>query len=455
MKAGSERERATFGPKALFVSRAEDFLATALPDEVLHEPIVEAAVPQPLAFEGLFAPRDAVALLRLATAIPMPSDRIDVARVTDDLARARPLLILPRLRVPSLAFGALLLVDVGQPMQPFWEDQQEFVDRFRRALRGLADVRFIGDDPLAGAGRDRRKGSWTSFELPRPGTPVIALSDLGCGFPPRPETARAWLALAGQLRRRQCRVVAFAPVRPARVVPALRRAMTVAIGIGRPAGATSRGSRGSPMADDRLIESEILVDSYGADSALVALAELASPACRIEPQLLRRLRLACLPEADVSIEQELWQSELINARGKTITFRQGVARVLRGRLRARRQAQPHMVGQARAVMTAVHAQLSPLLILEDELAWAEVFQDDASIRDGAETLLGSLLARRDGLDYWLGRAWNVLPASLKQLPEGRQLAQAAAAKGARIDQDPARRRRWHRWPMCSRSCRCP
>jgi hypothetical protein len=190
------------------------------------------------------------------------------------------------------------------------------------------------------------------------------------------------------------------------------------------------------MADDRLLESEILVDSYGAGSALVALAELASPACRIEPQLLRRLRLACLPEADVSIEQELWQSELIDGRGKTITFRQGVARVLRGRLRARRQVQPHMVGQARTVMTAVHAQLSPLLILEDELAWAEVFQDDASIRDGARTLLTSLLARRDGLDYWLGRAWSALPAGLKQLPEGRQLAQVAAARGARIDQDP-------------------
>jgi hypothetical protein len=229
VKAGSERERATFGPKALFVSRAEDFLATALPDEVLHEPIVEAAVSQPLAFEGLFAPRDTVALLRLAASMPVPSDRIDVARVTDDLARARPPLTLPRLRVPSLASGALLLVDVGQPMQQFWEDQQEFVERFRRALRGLAEVRFVGDDPLAGAGRDRRKGSWTSFELPRPGTPVIALSDLGCGFPPRPETARAWLALAGQLRRRQCRVVAFAPVRPTRVATALRRTMAVAI----------------------------------------------------------------------------------------------------------------------------------------------------------------------------------------------------------------------------------
>ena len=190
------------------------------------------------------------------------------------------------------------------------------------------------------------------------------------------------------------------------------------------------------MADDRLLESEILVDSYGAGSELLALAELASPACRIEPQLLRRLRLACLPEADVSIEQELWHSELIDGRGKTITFREGVARVLRGRLRARRQIQPEIVGRARTVTTEVHAQLSPLLILEDELAWAEVFQDDASIRDGARTLLTSLLARRDGLDYWLGRAWSALPAGLKELPEGRQLAQAAAAKGARIDEDP-------------------
>ena len=215
--------------KTAFAARAEDIVRTLLPNEILHEPVVEAAAPQPLAFEGLFAPRDAVALLRLAASMPMPTERIDVARVTGDLARAKPLLTLPRLQVPSLASGALLLVDVGQPMQPFWEDQQELVDRFRRSLRGLADVRFVGDAPLAGAGRDRRKGSWTSFELPRPGTPVIALSDLGCGFPPRPETARAWLALAGQLRRRQCRVVAFAPVRPARVVPALRRAIAVAI----------------------------------------------------------------------------------------------------------------------------------------------------------------------------------------------------------------------------------
>ena len=213
----------------LYATRAEDFVATLLPDETLQNAVRAPQAPQRPPFEGLFAARDAIALLRLAASMPTPSDRIDVARVAHELARARPLLTLPRLRVPSLAFGAQLLVDVGQPMQPFWEDQQELVDRFRRALRSLADVRYVGDDPQEGAGPDRRKGSWKPYALPRAGTPVIALTDLGCGFPPRAAAARAWLELSGRLRRRQCRLVAFAPVRLPRVTMALRRAVDIVV----------------------------------------------------------------------------------------------------------------------------------------------------------------------------------------------------------------------------------
>jgi len=185
------------------------------------------------------------------------------------------------------------------------------------------------------------------------------------------------------------------------------------------------------MSDD---ESEILVDSYGAASPLIRLAQLASPACRIEPQLLRHLRLDCVPDADVSVEQELWHSELVNERGKTITFREGVARVLRERLKATRAANPAVVDKARSVMADLHRELPALLILEDELAWAEVFGDRGSIAAGAQTLLTSLLARRDGLDYWLGRAWNSLPAEFKRRPEGQALSQVAAARGARADE---------------------
>lgn len=183
-----------------------------------------------------------------------------------------------------------------------------------------------------------------------------------------------------------------------------------------------------------IAEASILVDSYGADSPLVKLAQLAAPACRIEPQLLRQLRLECVPEADVSVEQELWHSELVDSRGTAITFRAAVARVLRDRLREWRVREADVIERARDVMSALHADLSPLLILEDQLAWAEIFNDNAAITGGAQDLLNALLARRDGLDNWLGRAWVGLPQLLKESPQGRELAQVAAAKGAPVSE---------------------
>jgi hypothetical protein len=184
---------------------------------------------------------------------------------------------------------------------------------------------------------------------------------------------------------------------------------------------------------EHIAEASILVDSYGSASALVKLAQLAAPACRIEPQLLRQLRLECVPEADVSVEQELWHSELVDSRGAAITFRSAVARVLRDRLREWRVREADVIERARGVMSALHANLSPLLVLEDELAWAEIFNDNAAITGGAQDLLNALLARRDGLDNWLGRAWVGLPQLLKESPQGRELAQVAAAKGAPVN----------------------
>jgi hypothetical protein len=179
---------------------------------------------------------------------------------------------------------------------------------------------------------------------------------------------------------------------------------------------------------------EALVDSYVATSPwMVRLAELAAPACRAEPQLLRRLRLACVPEADVSVEQELWSSELVNERGNAITFRDGVVQILRRRLKASLATELARVEGARRVTTNMHADLAPLLALEEQLAWAEVFGERATIKSAARTLVDSMRSRRDGLDYWLGRAWSGLPADLKKEPEGRALAQVAAARGAQVD----------------------
>lgn len=182
----------------------------------------------PRAFEGLLTMRDGAELVRFAASVPMPTGQIDVQRVVHELASARALRELPRCQLPSLALGAQVLVDVGRSMQPFLDDQQELLRRFERNLRHLSTVRYFADDP-AKCGPERRQVSWTPYVLPSAGTPVIALTDLGCGFPRGFAATRAWLQLATRLRHRQCRLVVFAPVRLARIPLELRRAVDLVV----------------------------------------------------------------------------------------------------------------------------------------------------------------------------------------------------------------------------------
>ncbi len=190
------------------------------------------------------------------------------------------------------------------------------------------------------------------------------------------------------------------------------------------------------MTDLALIaEAEALVALHGDDSPLVRLATLASPACRVEPELLRRLRRRCVPDADVSVEQELWFSELVASRGPVITFTPAATHVLRDRLRDLHQRLPELVDEARDEIIATHAHLPGVLRLEDELAWAGVVGDGTTIQSRAEAILDSLRAGRDGLDEWLARAWPALPSDLKRTDSGRQLAEVAASRGAAVEQD--------------------
>jgi hypothetical protein len=215
-------------PSVVRLEPARTRRVSAAPDDPLS-----TRVPQPRGaarpFAGLLAGRDAVDLLRLSASVLAPTDRIDVPRVTSDLANRRPLISLPYLAALSFGLGAQILVDVGVSMQPFWDDQQTLIARSRTLLRGLADIRYFADDPALGAGPDRRKRSWTAYALPRPETPVIAVTDLGCGFPPRLRATRAWLVLAARLRRRHSRVVAFAPVRLSRIALSLRHAVEIVV----------------------------------------------------------------------------------------------------------------------------------------------------------------------------------------------------------------------------------
>ncbi len=97
---------------------------------------------------------------------------------------------------------------------------------------------------------------------------------------------------------------------------------------------------------------------------VVELARVTSLAVRVEPHLLRALRLKLLPHLDVGSEADLWFSSLVESRGsRWFVLKPAVAGVLRADL----ANEPELLGQARQITQSAHAYAPPSLALEEEL----------------------------------------------------------------------------------------
>jgi hypothetical protein len=121
-------------------------------------------------------------------------------------------------------------------------------------------------------------------------------------------------------------------------------------------------------------------------------------AARVESELLRALRLHCVPGADASVEAELWFSPLVNVRSPGVLVIDGevVAEL-------RRQVALHLkwhMGVAGArkrveriteVIARVHADAPPLLRLEEEvIAGLVLGRDPAELDERLRSVLGAM-----------------------------------------------------------------
>ena len=141
------------------------------------------------------------------------------------------------------------------------------------------------------------------------------------------------------------------------------------------------------------------------------LAVLAALAVRLEPELLRALRLRCLPRLDASAEADLWWSDVMSARGtRSVSIASPVLRRLREELRERYRTDPDLVGRARDVVAEYHAAEPPTVVLEETVAWAAVRGDRDTAEAELSRVLRTLIAEnRTGLaDSW-PVAWARLP----------------------------------------------
>jgi deferrochelatase/peroxidase EfeB len=165
------------------------------------------------------------------------------------------------------------------------------------------------------------------------------------------------------------------------------------------------------------------------------LATLLSVAIRIEPELIRAMRLGVAPHLDVSAEVDLWFSEWVGTRSaEAIVLLPGVRAKLHERLEAllRQHDRSHPVYQVWAQLAEVHADASPALLLEEQVTWLAVNSSDdgddlSSIEDALVPALRAFgVERRSGLADWFAAAWRRLPPRARRTKTAWQLAQVVA-----------------------------
>jgi hypothetical protein len=177
---------------------------------------------EPLPLLSLLPARVTSGILTGAVATDAGDGPPDVDALTELVAQRRFEEAVPRIVRASLFRGVQLLLDRSPAMTPFARDVTELAQLVRLIVGHDVEEVSFADHPL-----DRLPRDGTEYAPPRPGTPVLALSDLGIGQPPghlRADAGDSWPPLAELLRRRGSELVVFVPYPRSRwpVLPGVR-----------------------------------------------------------------------------------------------------------------------------------------------------------------------------------------------------------------------------------------
>lgn len=162
--------------------------------------------------------------------------------------------------------------------------------------------------------------------------------------------------------------------------------------------------------------------------AAAELAVACALAARVEPSLLRRLRLL-IPHADAAAEADLWFSDLLAGRDVTaITLDPLVADVLRQELR--RPERADLLAAAHKETTGAHAKAHWSVRLEERVHYLDVAQPATADQEIDDLLLAALNQLRvepnpRGVARWLAGAVGRLPRQVSASLTGRASAAAA------------------------------
>lgn len=213
------------------------------------------------------------------------SRTLDMEAIVERMSEGEVLTRLPYKPLSRWTEGVQIIADRSRRLTPLFDDQRYVAHAIRR---------LVPDHGLLRAAFRERTGKLVSFvgegeeadyRMPPPGMPVLVLGDLGSLAHSR-EAQGFWLDFGRRLHMADCRPVALFPPQPRECPRELASVWTI-VPWQRPRPGRS-GSAGAVRAH--------------------RLLRLASAASRIEPGLLRALRLL-LPrgEADAGTEIDVWR----------------------------------------------------------------------------------------------------------------------------------------------------
>jgi formylglycine-generating enzyme required for sulfatase activity len=265
--------------------------------------------------------------LRARATLPSATHTPDMERIVEHVSRGLQLDRVPYERRLRWGPRVQLILDRSERLVPIWTDQEAIARRLAALLPAHAlewGIQWDGPDwpRLLAPGAPSRP-----YRLPPPGSLVLVLGDLGCANRGDPGLAHQWQRLAAALREAGCRPVALSPLPAYRCAAHLRDHWTlipwerhavlplVPVACAQPPMAAAAADA---TAFDQTPDQKPGGDPAAADlgeglAALLRsragrLLRLVSPAVRIEPGLLRAVRLL-LPaaQADVGTELDAWQ----------------------------------------------------------------------------------------------------------------------------------------------------
>ncbi|MQY13669.1 hypothetical protein SRB5_38190 [Streptomyces sp. RB5] len=166
----------------------------------------------------------------------------------------------------------------------------------------------------------------------------------------------------------------------------------------------------------------------GAERPGRTLAVLLSVAARIEPELMRAVRITAAPGLDVAAEVDLWFGDLVEHRGYGyVELRADVLEPLRDTLRTRlREASDEdPIHRLWSVYQRVRSGQSPALRAQEYATWLDVSGGPEASELIEETLQPALRALmtedREGVARWFTTAWDRLPDRVRRSTAAWQL----------------------------------